>query len=242
MFITPTIFYSWVKYHSRLCLSLLYSSILLCAIHACLPIEELVPTCFPNETCPLGSICIAGECQKPPVRTLTLNMKCLSDTQCRTGLENYVDLSSSENESMTSSVNLSQACLLLLQNQHIQMLSIDLEQTEVQASLFEAQTQAFLLLLNQDYSCPVFETFPKKDLSDLCQSEQGCHFYLRASPLIINKKEQVINKKEQADISFTYQDGQCIHSTWSTTAPMEVCDQGDNDCDGFIDEGVSCVP
>ena len=204
-------------------------SLLVITLASCLPIDEDIPQCFPNESCPLGTVCMAGECKAPAKHLIGIDASCL-DQQCQENLTNYT---SDESAADIDTFDISQKCLILIQKNQIQTLVIEDIKAEISANLFEENTQAFLLFVDRTQSCPQFDTYPEENLANLCLSDQGCHMYLRANNLQVTYGQQQI-------FNFTYEDGQCLASQWVSRSPEEVCDQGDNDCDGFIDEGVNC--
>ena len=51
--------------------------------------------------------------------------------------------------------------------------------------------------------------------------------------------QDVSTSQAQVSLEFS-QNQQCVETTWTNEPPNEICDQKDNDCDGFFDEGVEC--
>ena len=227
-------FRSDMFFHTQRSIMALILVSLMFMMNACLPLEEEQPECFPDESCPLGTQCMAGICQPAPKQSVQLDLQCIEGTQCQNSLLQYTaDQDMNSMMSSTRELDISLQCLVVLQSNQIVVQEITAEQEQIDMPLFESSMQAFLLLVDREKGCPDIQTYPQADLSDVCVTEQGCHFYLRALPSSIEKDQ--INL-----IQFTAEDKQCVSSTWITAPPAEQCDGGDNDCDGFVDEGVNC--
>ena len=80
--------------------------LLVITLAACLPIDEDIPQCFPDESCPLGTVCIAGQCKAPTKHLIGIDASCL-DQQCQETLTNYTS------DESASDIDMLDICFML---------------------------------------------------------------------------------------------------------------------------------
>ena len=218
------------------------------ALSACLPLSDAPPECFPEEGCPINLTCEAGRCVAPPERDLTVRAACVVSDACVESAR----LASPESAPALTAEGALTACLILEQPQllsaHPIYLATDGEggvtllspEVSVRAPLFDAPLRASLALLTPGASCPDgAEEIRARGLDALCLEERGCRLRLRRPEL----SREELRAEGPLSLSFDQEGGQCFERAWSegaAPAPSERCDGGDNDCDGFIDEGLAC--
>jgi hypothetical protein len=224
---------------------------------SCLALDGQKPQCFPEEGCSLGSECIDGRCRPPSEIQLTLSLECLSAQACLTSMalsaQGVHDSAGGEESMSEESMNgglefidaggadsmnlpIQRGCLILEQPHQLLSLPIDLESSTLSARLFKAPTRSSVIILSSTATCP---TSPKeireRKFDRECRLEEGCLLRVRRPPI------DIVDGRAFT-LSFVAEQGQCFESFWSIEAPAERCDQDDNDCDGFSDEGLTCPP
>jgi hypothetical protein len=209
---------------------ILLSSILLLS---CLGLDEKAPDCYPNEGCEMGYRCEAGRCIAPPIREITVKANCIASNSCQ---DQLIQLADNEEKK-------AYFCLALEQPTHtywLELTSNELNQSDMiirkAQRLNEGALRAQLFAFSTP--CPTDQAGAQAlGLPQLCKIENGCLFRLRHEELSIVSQD--------ISLDFSADEGQCKELTWSVNQyimPKETCaDQEDNDCDGFIDEGSSCL-
>ena len=213
---------------------IIYFSFILSAwlmIPACLPVDQVKPDCFPEEGCPLNLSCIEGRCVSPQTKLSHVSLNCLGQQGCYDQLLN---------------AGFERACLFIEQPETLFAVPFNFDQAredfvELNLALKEAPLRATVMLMEtQDIEspCPSSpQAIKQKGFLDSCNDEQGCLLKLRTLTI---EREQ-ITKAEPLLISFDGSAGQCIESRWRENLNiMERCNASDFDCDGFVDEGLSC--
>lgn len=213
------------------------------AVTSCLPVETNKPQCFPEVGCEFGLACIQGKCEPPPSRTLSLELSCLSSNLCQENLmsREIQGMNESEEETIISNSDPDntqekrpQACLILEQPHHLSAYLVDLETKDIEVSLFEGSLRTSLLILDKQSVCPKdVEELKERRLHRTCSTDEGCLLRLRRPDIKVGADPLLM-------LSFSGELGQCLESTWAESAPAELCDDDDNDCDGFVDEGLDC--
>ena len=221
-------------------------------LSSCLAIDGQKPQCFPEEGCSLGSECIDGYCRPPPEIQLTLSLECLSAQACLTSMAlsaQGLSDTAGDDEAMSGglaegntggadsmTLPIQRGCLILEQPHQLLSLPIDLESSSLSAHLFKAPTRSSVIILSSTATCPTSpEEIRERKFDRECLLEEGCLLRVR-------RPEVVIVDGRALTLSFVAEQGQCYESFWSIEPPAERCDQDDNDCDGFSDEGLICPP
>lgn len=202
---------------------------------SCLPIDVSQPSCFPHESCPRGLSCIEGRCEAFPERSIELSFSCLSSPACLNELQVRAQ------ESLSTESGDGVFCLLIEQPQQLTAHAITLEPDEpqrVHIPLSSSALRASLVLL-QAPECPESEEKLKAmGLGLTCAQELGCLLQLRHPQV----SADLVHSSDLISLNFSNENGQCLDLTWSSHAPIEICNEQDEDCDGFIDEGILCNP
>ena len=223
------------------------TSMVVTVINACLPLNDPRPDCFPDEGCERGKQCIAGKCTPPKNREILIGLECIQSHACRSSLTRYESVNvgmvnggisagndldlALEQEDIPLSLR---ACLIIEQPSQTIISFLKTTNTMQRAPLFTGQTRASLIVLSSDATCPNSEEqLKERGLLRDCILEDGCVLKLRSEQFNIGDETKI-------DITFNGDVGQCLETTWSKQVPSEECDQDDNDCDGFIDEGLNC--
>lgn len=204
--------------------------ILVITLTSCLPVDDPRPDCFPEEPCPRGLLCVEGRCEQLPERHVIVSFSCLTSPACLSTLDERSSLSSEERPAL---------CLILEQPQRLSAYRLSLEPSapqELTALLSASALRASLALINAP-ECPSNEPALRAMGLDLtCSAELGCVLRLRHPQLSAEQMEG----SSTLTLNFSGEVGQCLERTWGAAAPQERCDGLDDDCDGFIDEEVSC--
>jgi hypothetical protein len=197
---------------------------------ACLPVEAPQPECFPLDPCPRGLSCVAGRCERPAERSISVSLSCLSSQVCLDELDDRAQERSPEGGSL---------CLILEQPQQVTVHRVNLDPTAPQtlsAPLMESALRATLVFLSEP-ECPQGEgEVSAMGLGLTCVAELSCVLRLRHPQLSAER----VAMSEVIALDFSSDQGQCPDRAWGAQSPEERCDGVDQDCDGFLDEGVVC--
>ena len=140
---------------------------------ACLPVEAPQPDCFPLDPCPRGQRCVAGRCERPPERSLSVSLSCLEAQVCLDELDDRARERSPEGGSL---------CLILEQPQQLTIHRVDLDPTAQQmlsAPLMESALRASLVFLSEP-DCPRDEgEVNAMGIALTCAEELSCVLRLR---------------------------------------------------------------
>lgn len=220
--------------------SLLISLLLM--LSSCLPIEVEQPECYPEEGCGAYLQCVEGRCVTPASRELVVSASCLGGLGCQERLRE---------------LQLTEACLILEQPSALHTISLNFTQllegeSALSLPLLNSPAKPSIILLKKnevDSSslngeenerevsiCNDSSIIHSRGLDRTCVHEEGCLLRLRAS--LISAEQLLANPSIK--INFDGPDGQCVESVWGGEEQAERCDGKDWDCDGFIDEGLSC--
>ena len=190
-------------------------------------LNEDKPECFPNEACPIGLKCEQGKCVNPPLRKVDVDLSCFVQEGCLASFNSF-----------NMNDDLPQVCLILEQGSLLRSITLPLDQAsfETYLPLFEGPLRSRVVVLDPDVSCPQSaDEVIESNLNQNCTNEQGCIWLARAL------NQDISISQSQVSLEFS-QNQQCVETTWTNEPPNEICDQKDNDCDGFFDEGVECEP
>jgi hypothetical protein len=207
------------------------------SLYACYPVDEKAPDCYPKQGCEEGLICEAGKCVFPPLVKLDLKTACIMSSDCQTSLlqiakdtPNYCLMieqpafnKALESTVHTTWIGVSQA-QIINQTQETIQIELPLLQSELRASLYVLSKPC---PSNQEEAA-VF------GIPIQCLASEGCLFRLRAQTITIQEKNAILDFSEDS--------GQCTELRWYISEdriPKEICDQTDNDCDGFVDESLA---
>ena len=201
---------------------------------SCLPLDTVEPECFPQEGCGRGLICVEGECIAPQEREVFIDLTCLSGDGCSESLSMY---------------QVGEVCLIIEQPYQLLSAPIAFDQarfdggTRLTLPLMTGPLRASALLFNTDATLTSSEPGCKFSYEDIdryqlhrgCVESLGCVMRLRSVELEVGAPTP-----DPLQINFGAESGQCAERSWSSSEPTELCDGGDHDCDGFIDEGARC--
>lgn len=209
----------------RLCLS-----IIIAFTYACLPVDVVQPECYPEEGCPINFECLEGRCTQAKKKNVKIVLNCLRHFGC---FDHLVRL------------GFERACLIIEQPSALYGVPFNFTQAREEDGVLlslavqEAPLRSSIVLMSGVVSeeCPQsVSEIEAKGLHRHCDQDIGCLLRLRAGTINVEQiGQQVI------ELNFDGADGQCIESLWGEeVVAEEQCGGEDQDCDGFVDEGLQC--